>query len=102
MFDDAETAVLLDYAGDMGSKLPCQKNEIHELSFKEAVLPIARLGGYLHLKNDALSGHQVVGNEYFQMKIGAKTIERSILTGHFSAWRRLIIQEQNDYRAGRH
>ncbi|MCY4304111.1 MAG: hypothetical protein OXC62_04925 [Aestuariivita sp.] len=70
MFGDAEITVLLDYAGDMGFKLPCHKNpdktpEIHELSLREAVLLVVRFGGYFHRKNDTPTGHQVVWNGYF-------------------------------------
>ncbi len=44
LFDDTEIAVLLDYAGDMGFKLPCQKNpdeppEIDEVSLGNALEP---------------------------------------------------------------
>ena len=97
MFDDAEIAVLLDYAGDMGFELPCQKKpnktpEIHDLSLGEAVLLVARLGGYLNRKHDAPPGHQVVWNGYFQMTTGAKTLERSIRRGDLSAQKRLVVQ----------
>ncbi|MCY4289179.1 MAG: hypothetical protein OXC63_11360 [Aestuariivita sp.] len=51
MFDTSEITVLLDYTGDMGFQLPCQKNSDHppaidEVSLGEAVLLIARLDGY--------------------------------------------------------
>ena len=52
MFEESEIAVLLDYAGDMGFQLPCQKTpdtlpEIADVSLGEAVLLMARLGGIL-------------------------------------------------------
>ncbi len=101
MFDDAEIAVLLDYAGDMGFELACRKSpdrtpEIRDLSLGEAVLPVARPGGYLNRKNDAPPGHQVVWNGYFQMTAGAKTLERSIRRGDLSAQKRLVVQRKND------
>ncbi|MCY4306455.1 MAG: hypothetical protein OXC62_17015, partial [Aestuariivita sp.] len=65
MFEESEIAVLLDDAGDMGFQLPCQKTpdtlpEIADVSLGEAVLLMARLGGYLNRKNEAPPGHQVV------------------------------------------
>ena len=57
--------VLLDDAGDMGFQLPCQKTpdtlpESADVSLGEAVLLMARRGGYLNRKNEAPPGHQVV------------------------------------------
>ena len=76
MFEESEIAGLLDDAGDMGFRLPCQKTpdtlpEITDVSLGEAVLLMARLGGYLNRKNEAPPGHQVVWNGYFRLSMGA-------------------------------
>ena len=96
MFEESEIAVLLDYAGDMGFQLPCQKTpdtlpEITDVSLGEAVLLIARLGGYLNRKNEAPPGHQVVWNGYFRLSMGAQTLERSIRQGDLSAQKKLLV-----------
>ena len=99
MFEESEIAVLLDYAGDMGFQLPCQKTpdtlpEITDVSLGEAVLLIARLGGYLNRKNEAPLGHQVVWNGYFRLSMGAQTLERSIRQGDLSAQKELLISKK--------
>ena len=96
MFEESEMAVLLDYAADMGFQLPCQKTpdtlpEIADVSLGEAVLLIARLGGYLNRKNEAPPGHQVVWNGYFRLSMGAQTLERSIRQGDLSAQKKLLV-----------
>jgi len=101
MFGESEIAVLLDYAGDMGFLLPCQTApdqppDTADVSLGEAVLPVARLGGYLNRRNDAPPGHQVIWNGYFQLVTGAKTLERSIRRGDLSAQKRLLVLKEND------
>jgi len=96
MFEKSEIAVLLDYAGDMRFQLPCQKSPDHppamdDVSLGEAVLLIARLGGYLNRKNEAPPGHQVVWNGYFRLSMGAQTLERSIRQGDRSVQKKLLV-----------
>ncbi len=97
LFEQSEVAVLLDYAGDMGFQLPCQKNPEHppamdEVSLGEAVLLIARLGGYLNRKNDAAPGHEVMWNGYSRLRAAAQTLERSIRQGDQSVQKMLLGQ----------
>ena len=81
LFAKSEIAMLLDYAHHMGFSLPCQETpgdmpELDAVSLGEAVLLVARLGGYLNRKNDGPPGHQVVWEGYARLATGAQTIER--------------------------
>ncbi|MCY4152770.1 MAG: IS4 family transposase [Aestuariivita sp.] len=101
MFETSEIAVLLDYAGDMKVPLLCQTDpnqppKMDDVSLGEAVLLIARLGGYLNRKNDAPPGHQVVWNGYFRLSAGAQTLERAIRQGDQSTQKRLLVLKVND------
>ena len=82
LFAKSEIAMLLDYARHMGFSLPCQANpgempELDAVSLGEAVLLVARLGGYLNRKNDGPPGHQLVWEGYARMSSGAQTLERA-------------------------
>jgi len=101
MFGKSGIAVLLDYAGDMKFRLPCQTDPsqppgMDDVSLGEAVLLIARPGGYPNRRNDAPPGHQVVWNGYFRLTAGAQTLERSIRQGDLSAQKKLLVLKVND------
>jgi len=67
-----------------------------DVSLGEAVLLIARPGGYPNRRNDAPPGHQVVWNGYFRLTAGAQTLERSIRQGDLSAQKKLLVLKVND------
>ena len=101
LFAKSEIAMLLDYAHHMGFSLPCQETpgdmpELDAVSLGEAVLLVARLGGYLNRKNDGPPGHQVVWEGYARMSSGAQTLERAATIGDDSALHKLIAQKKND------
>ena len=101
LFAKSEIAMLLDYAHHMGFSLPCQANpgempELDAVSLGEAVLLVARLGGYLNRKNDGPPGHQLVWEGYARMSSGAQTLERAARIGDDSALHKLIAQLKND------
>ncbi|MCY4152429.1 MAG: hypothetical protein OXE94_09380 [Aestuariivita sp.] len=60
------------------------------LSLGEALLLIARLGGYLNRKNEAPPGHQVVWNGYFRLIADAQRLERSARCGELSAQKHFL------------
>ena len=89
--------MLLDYARHMGFTLPCQADagempEPGDVSLGEAVLLVARLGGYLNRKHDGPPGHQVVWEGYARMSSGAQTMERIVRNGASSALHKLNAQ----------
>ena len=101
LFAKSEIAMLLDYARHMGFTLPCQADAgerpgLGDVSLGEAVLLVARLGGYLNRKNDGPPGHQVVWEGYARMSSGAQTLERAARIGDDSAFYRLRAQLIND------
>ena len=69
---------------------------VDAVSLGEAVLLVARLGGYLNRKNDGPPGHQVVWEGYARMSSGAQTLERAATIGDDSALHKLIAQKKND------
>ena len=101
LFAKSEIAMLLDYARYMGFSLPCQTNpgempELDAVSLGEAVLLVARLGGYLNRKNDGPPGHQLVWEGYARMSSGAQTMERIVKNGTSSALHKINVQSIND------
>ncbi|MCY4203818.1 MAG: hypothetical protein OXC63_07570 [Aestuariivita sp.] len=97
MFEESEIAVLWDAAGDRGFHLPCQKTpdtlpEIADVSLGDAVLLMARRGGYLNRKNEVPPDHQVVWNGYFRLSMGTQTLERSIRQDDLSARKKRLVQ----------
>ncbi len=101
LFAPSEIAMLLDYARHMGFTLPCQADaqtmpELDAVSLGEAVLLVARLGGYLNRRNDAPPGHQLVWEGYVRMTSGAQTMERIVTHGTCSALHKLSAQKKND------
>ncbi len=90
MFERSELAVLLDYAGDRGFQLPsCESPDkppkADDVSLGEAVLLIARLGGYLNRGNEAPPGHQVVREGCFRLRMRTDTLECHARRGDLSA-----------------
>ncbi len=101
LFAGSEIAMLLDYARHMGFALPCQAEAgetpgLDDVSLGEAVLLVARLGGYLNRKNDGPPGHQVVWEGYARMTLGAQALERAVRIGEASAIHTLRAQLEND------
>ena len=101
LFAKAEIAMLLDYARHMGFTLPCQAGSgetpgLGDVSLGEAVLLVARLGGYLNRKHDGPPGHQVVWEGYARLSSGAQTLERAARIGDVSAFYTLRAQMKND------
>jgi len=101
LFARPEIAMLLDYARHMGFALPCQTDPgdmpgLDDVSLGEAVLPVARPGGYLNRSGDGPPGHQLVREGYARMSSGAQTMERIVMHGASSALHRLNVQNKND------
>ena len=90
MFERSEMAVLLDYAGDRGFPLPSggspdKPPKADDVSLGDAVLLMARLGGYLNRKNEAAPGHHVAWEGYFRLRVGTETLECQARRGALSA-----------------
>ena len=101
MFSHSELAMLMDYAGELGLGLESQQQaaglpDLAAVSLGEALLLVARLGGYLNRKHDAPPGHQVVWEGYMRMATGAQTMERIVKRGDESALHALYVRRNND------
>ena len=106
VFSHSELAMLMDFAGELGLDLasPEQATGLPDLaavSLGEALLLVARLGGYLNRKHDAPPGHQVVWDGYMRMATGAQTMERIVKRGDESALHASSVKRTNDSWAGR-
>ena len=91
----------LDFARARGLRLACQGDgggvpELSAVSLGEAVLLVARLGGYLNRKHDTAPGHQVIWEGYMRMSTGAQTMERIVRNGPDSAIHKLNVLSKND------
>ena len=98
MFSKVEIAVLCDFAIERGIVLPstaAQRGdlaptavgkgpEVPPLSLGCAILLIARPGGYLNRKHDALAGHQVIWEGYPLLAVATQAMERLIKNGEES------------------
>ena len=101
MFSHSELAMLIDYAGELGLGLESQRQvagipDLAAVSLGEALLLVARLGGYLNRKHDAPPGHQVVWEGYMRMATGAQTMERIVKRGDESALHALNVRRNFD------
>ncbi len=97
----SEIATPLDFARARGLGLACQGDgggvpELSAVSLGEAVLLVARLGGYLNRKHDTAPGHQVIWEGYMRMSTGAQTMERIVRNGPDSAIHKLNVLSKND------
>ena len=83
LFAGSEIAMLLDLRPPYGLRPALPGGEagetpgLDDVSLGEAVLLVARLGGYLNRKNDGPPGHQVVWEGYARMTLGAQALERA-------------------------
>ena len=101
MLDEAEIAILFDYARTQGFPVPARSGsgetpELAEISLGSALLLVACLGGYLNRKHDRPPGHQVVWEGYARMVIGAQTMDRVLKIGPDSAIHKINIQSKSD------
>ena len=90
MFAASEIAMLLDFAIAGGFPVPGRERpedpeDLEAVSLGQALLLVARLGGYLNRKNDGPPGHQTVWEGYARLVTGAQTIERIEENGAASA-----------------
>ncbi len=90
MFSASEIAMLLDFAIAGGFPVPGRERpedpvDLEAVSLGQALLLVARLGGYLNRKNDGPPGHQTVWEGYARLVTGAQTIERIEENGEASA-----------------
>ena len=90
MFSASEIAMLLDFAiaGNFpvpGRERPGDPVNLEAVSLGQALLLVARLGGYLNRRNDGPPGHQTVWEGYTRLVTGALTIERIEENGEASA-----------------
>ena len=97
LFAKSEIAMLLDYARSMGFAPPSGSGPgampaVGDVSLGEAVMPVARLGGYLNRKDDRPPGHQTVWEGYARMSSGARTMERIVEHGASSALHQINVQ----------
>ena len=86
LFSRSELAMLMDFAGEVELELASREQvtgppDLAAVSLGEALLLVARLGGYLNRKHDAPPGHQVVWEGYMRMATGAQTMERIVKRG---------------------
>ena len=101
MFSRSELAMLMDFAGELQLELASQQQgtgppDLAAVSLGEALLLVARLGGYLNRKHDAPPGHQVVWEGYMRMATGAQTMERIVKRGDESALHALNVKRKTD------
>ena len=92
MFSASEIAMLLDFAIADGFPVPGRERpedpvDLEAVSLGQALLLVARLGGYLNRKNDGPPGHQTIWEGYARLVTGAQTIERIKENGEASAVR---------------
>ena len=90
MFSASEIAMLLDFAIAGGFPVPGRERpedpvDLEAVSLGQALLLVARLGGYLNRSNDGPPGHQTVWEGYARLVTGAQTIERIEENGEASA-----------------
>ena len=90
MFAASEIAMLLDFAIAGGFPVPGRERpedpvDLEAVSLGQALLLVARLGGYLNRRNDGPPGHQTVWEGYTRLVTGARTIERIAENGEASA-----------------
>ena len=90
MFAASEIAMLLDFAIAGGFPVPGRERpedpvDLDAVSLGQALMLVARLGGYLNRRNDGPPGHQTVWEGYTRLVTGAQTIERIAENGKASA-----------------
>ena len=90
MFAASEIAMLLDFAIAGGFPVPGRERpedpvDLEAVSLGQALMLVARLGGYLNRRNDGPPGHQTVWEGYARLVTGAQTIERIEENGEASA-----------------
>ena len=97
MFAASEIAMLLDFAIAGGFPVPGRERpedpvDLEAVSLGQALLLVARLGGYLNRRNDGPPGHQTVWEGYTRLVTGAQTIERIAENGEASALHPYLAQ----------
>ncbi len=97
MLSASEIAMLLDFAIARGFPVPGRERpedpvDLDAVSLGQALLLVARLGGYLNRRNDGPPGHQTVWEGYTRLVTGAQTIERIAENGATSAFHPYLAQ----------
>ncbi len=87
MFPASEIAMLPDFAITGGFHPPGWQRpvDLEAVSLGQALLLVARLGGYLNRRNDDPRGHQAIREGYTRLVTGAQIIERIEENGKASA-----------------
>ena len=99
MLSASEIAMLLDFAIARSLPVPGREHpkdplDLEAVSLGQAMLLVARLGGYLNRSNDGPPGHQTVWEGYARLVVGAQTIERIADNGEDSALHPYIAQRR--------
>ena len=68
--------------------------DLKAVSLGQAMLLVARLGGYLNRRNNGPPGHQTVWEGYARLVVGAQTIERIADNGKYSALHPYLAQRR--------
>ena len=100
MLAASEIAMLLDFAIASGFPVPGRETpnaplNIKAVSLGQALLLVARLGGYLNRSNDGPPGHKMVWEGYSKLVIGAQTIERIEENGEAGALQPYLNRKRN-------
>ncbi len=90
MLSASEIAMLLDFAIAQGFPTPDRERpeeplDLEAVSFGQAQMLVARLGGCPNRRNDGPQGHQTVWEGCAQLVVGAQTIERIAEYGEATA-----------------
>ncbi len=96
--------MLVDYAIAGGFPVPGRDGpedplDLGAVSLGQALLLLARLGGYLNRRNDTPPGHQTVWEGYMRLAVGAQTLERVEEHGDGSAYHAFAAHRQRQREA---
>ena len=104
MFAASEIAALIDYAIANGFPVPGRDGpddpvDLEAVTLGQAMLVLARIGGYLNRKNDGPPGHQIIWEGYMRLVAIAQGYERIEAIGDGSAYHAFAEEKKRQREA---